>query len=93
MATYTISGDLGGSAYAAARVMCQGLTDNTVQVVGAVDANGLYSFAGLPNGTYVISASHPLARFAPVQVTVAGGNVSNLNLTKTVLLTGANTFN
>ncbi len=56
----------------------------------ATDANGNYSFAGVPNGNYSVAASRAGFTFNPasIAVTVAGANLAGNNFTETAY-TGA----
>lgn len=81
-ATYSISGTIspapGGSG---ATVTLSGAASATVTATSA----GAYSFAGLPNGTYMVTPSQAGYNFTPgnQSVTVNGANVSGINFAAT----------
>jgi hypothetical protein len=76
--TYTISGRVSGPP---ATVALSG------PVTGAkvTDSTGAYSFSGLPNGIYVLSASQPGYTFSPstAQVTINGASATAATFTAT----------
>jgi hypothetical protein len=82
----TISGNVGGAAASGALVQCLNVATKAVLFAGA-DGSGNYSFSGLAQGTYVISAT--LASnvyYHPVQVVADGATTySNVNLAVTAL--------
>ena len=76
-----ISGVVSGSA---ATVTLSGAATKSA----TTDANGAYSFSGLPNGSYTIAPSKPGYMFTPASapVTVNASSVSGLNFTSTAVL-------
>jgi hypothetical protein len=76
--TYTISGRVSGSP---ATVALSGPVTGT----RITDSTGAYSFAGLPNGIYVLSASQPGYTFSPstARITINGAPVTGVNFTAT----------
>jgi hypothetical protein len=78
--TYTISGTVSG---APATVALSGPVSGTK----VTDSSGKYSFLGLPNGVYVLSASQSGYSFSPstTQVTINGGSATAATFTATAL--------
>jgi hypothetical protein len=76
--TYSISGTVSGST---ATVALSGPVTGTK----ATDSTGKYSFSGLPNGVYVLSASNSGYTFSPstASVTINGASVTGVNFTGT----------
>ena len=74
--TYTISGTVSGST---ATLALSGASVTTA----TTNSSGTYSFAGLSNGTYVITPTQPGYTFTPASrtVTVNSGNVSGITFT------------
>lgn len=87
----TISGNVGGATASGAQVQCRTVSSGTeasgIIRFAAADGSGVYSFAGLPAGTFVISAF--LASFVyyhPKQVVADGSSTySDVNLNPTAL--------
>jgi hypothetical protein len=78
--TYSISGRVSGSP---ATVAMSGPVTGTK----VTDSTGAYSFAGLPNGLYVLSASQSGYSFSPstTQVTINGAAVTGVNFSATAV--------
>ena len=78
--SYTISGVVSGSA---ATVTLSGAATKST----TTGANGAYSFSGLPNGSYTITAGQSGYAFTPAKasVTVNGNSVSSVNFTSTAV--------
>ena len=75
--TYTISGAVSGAIADGVLITLSGtMTDTTTSAGG-----GLYSFSGLANGSYTLTASKAGYTFGParIAVTVNGGNVTGRN--------------
>ena len=75
---YTISGTVSGTA---AKLTLSGAAAQST----TTDATGKYTFSGLANGSYVVSASQPGYSFTPstVPVTVNGAAVTGVNFAAT----------
>ena len=75
-ATYTITGRVSGSA---ATLTLSGASSAAT----ATDSNGNYSFPGLANGSYVISASQSGYTFTPAlaALTINGASITGVNFT------------
>jgi hypothetical protein len=75
----------GGAPLAGAAVALTGASS----AVATTDAAGLYTFAGLPDGGYTVTASRPGYAFSPVflPVTLAGANVTNGDFVATLIPT------
>ena len=81
--TYSISGTISPAAGASgATVTLSGAASATVTANGS----GVYGFAGLANGTYMVTPSQAGYTFTPTNqsVTINGTNVSGINFTATV---------
>lgn len=78
--TFSISGRVTGSA---ARLTLSGSTSGSTNT----DGTGNYSFPGLPNGSYVISASQSGYTFTPstASASVSGASVTGVNFTGTAV--------
>jgi hypothetical protein len=74
--TYTISGNVSGSA---ATLTLSGASGGTTKT----DASGNFSFSGLASGSYVVAPSQSGYSFSPstASVLVNGGNVTGVNFT------------
>lgn len=80
--TYSISGTIGpATGGSGATLTLSGAASATVTATSA----GAYSFAGLANGTYMVTPSQAGYNFTPSNqsVTVNGANVSGINFTST----------
>jgi hypothetical protein len=82
----TINGNVGGAASSGALVQLLNVLTNAV-VLYPADASGNYSFSGLAQGTYVISATLAgSVYYHPVQVIADGTTTyANVNLAPTAL--------
>jgi hypothetical protein len=78
--TYSISGKVTGSA---AKVTLSG----TASASTTTDASGNYSFASLPNGSYVVAPSQSGYTFTPstASVAVSGGSKTGINFIATAV--------
>ncbi len=87
----TINGNVGGASFSAAQVQC--LTVSSASEVGGtirftnVDGSGNYSFATLPAGSFVISATIAASRYYHSPQVIADGTstYSGINLSPTAL--------
>jgi Domain of unknown function (DUF4082)/Bacterial Ig domain len=79
--TYNISGTISGASGAGATVNLTG----TETITTTADTSGNYSFNGVVNGTYTVSATKTGVTFAPTSrpVTVNNGTVTGVNFTAT----------
>lgn len=81
VSTYAISGTVSGTSPLNVTITLTGAEAGST----ATDANGNYSFAALPNGSYSVVPTHAGNVFAPVStaVTIGGANVSGISFTET----------
>jgi len=91
----TISGNVGGATASGAQVQCRTISSGS-EASGTIrfrsaDGSGVYSFAGLPAGTYVISAFLASYIYRTQHTVIADGSAtySDVNLNP-ALLTAAN---
>jgi hypothetical protein len=81
--TFTISGTISPTAGGnGATVALSGVASATT----TANASGVYTFAGLANGTYTVTPSHTGYIFSPASqnATVSGSNVTGINFTASV---------
>lgn len=89
-AAYSISGTItfapthGGGPASGVTVI---LTSGSLTRVTSTDANGVYTFTGLSNGSYTITPNRSGYAFTPINLTVniSGGDVTGQNFTATLL--------
>lgn len=92
MATFSISGNAGGSAAANATV--QAITKEGNQGFGSTfqvgcDANGVYTFTGLLPGKYLIKASLAGSVYKlNVNTTITSSNLTDINLVPSLISAG-----
>jgi hypothetical protein len=81
--TYNISGTISGASGTGATVNLTG----TETVTTTADLSGNYSFSGVVNGTYTVSASKAGVTFSPTNrsVTVSDATLTGVNFTATVI--------
>lgn len=86
MAGSTITGNVGGAAFSAAQVQCMNNRNQSI-VFATVDGSGNFSFAGLPQARYIISATIAgYVYYHPVHVTADGvSTYSGINLNPTAI--------
>jgi hypothetical protein len=80
--TYSISGTISPATSGAGSLLT---LSGSASATTMSDASGNYSFMGLSNGSYVVTASGQGVTYTPVSqpITIAGTNVSGINFTAT----------
>lgn len=78
--TYSISGTVSGAVQSGVTITLSGTSSGSI----LTDSNGNYSFSGVANGSYTVTASKTGYTFSPVfSITVNGANITGQNFTAT----------
>lgn len=88
----TINGNVGGSAFSGANVVCSVPFQGPVQYAAA-DGSGNYSFTGLVAGTYIISANFPGFNYLRSHTVTADGSTTYGDVNLDPIAVGASDVN